>query len=99
MDTLVGEIGRRESRLWVSTSFSLSVDNEQGDKVSGTQTCLARPNSEARTGSCSANHNQKSQPYPVFLSVTILPHRHTHKQTHTHKTIIDPPLGGSMRVA
>ena len=34
----------------VSTRFSLNVDNEQTDAGQGGQTCLATPNSQARTG-------------------------------------------------
>ena len=40
----LGEIPR------VSTRFSLNVENEQTDAGRDDQTCLARPNSQARTG-------------------------------------------------
>ena len=41
------EIGRI---LRVSTIISLSIENEQTDAGRDGQTCLARPNSQARTG-------------------------------------------------
>ena len=34
----------------VSTRFSVSIENEQADKRRYSQTCLAKPNSQARTG-------------------------------------------------
>ena len=34
----------------VSTRFSVSIENEQADKRRDSQTCLAKPNSQARTG-------------------------------------------------
>ena len=34
----------------VSTRFSVGVENEQADKRRDSQTCLAKPNSQARTG-------------------------------------------------
>ena len=48
----------------------MSVENEQADAGRDGRTCLARPNSRARTGTgiifpCSADHEQDSQPYPV----------------------------------
>ena len=33
----------------VSTRFSVSIENEQADKRRYSQTCLAKPNSQART--------------------------------------------------
>ena len=59
---------------WITTRFSLSVKNEQADAGRDGQTCLARPNSHARTGTgkkaktyfpCWADHEQDWQPYPV----------------------------------
>ena len=41
---------------------------------------------------CSADHEQDWQPYPVDPYSAIC-------DDHTYKHIIDPPLGGSMRVA
>ena len=34
----------------VSTRFSVSIENEQADKRRDSRTCLAKPNSQARTG-------------------------------------------------
>ena len=34
---------------WLSTRFSMSVENEQADAGRDGQTCLARPDSRART--------------------------------------------------
>ena len=34
----------------VSTRFSVSIENEKADKRRYSQTCLAKPNSQARTG-------------------------------------------------
>ena len=56
---------------YVSTRFSLNVENEQADARRDCRTCLARSNSQARTGTgkyyfpCSADHEQDWQPYPV----------------------------------
>ena len=50
--------------------FSLSVDNEKAGAGRDSRTCLAKPNSQARTGTgkknCSADHEQQQdwQPYP-----------------------------------
>ena len=47
------------------------MGNEQADAGWDGRTCLARPNSQARPGqgnisfSCSADHEQDWQPYPV----------------------------------
>ena len=55
----------------VSARFSLSVENERADAGRDGQTCLARPNSQARTGTAkfhfpsSADHDQDWHPYPV----------------------------------
>ena len=35
---------------WVSTRFSVSIENEQADTRRDSQICLAKPNSQARTG-------------------------------------------------
>ena len=62
------------------TRFSLSVENGQAEAGRDSRTCLARPNSKARTGtggkSWSVDHEQDWQPYrsmPNLLCVmTIL---------------------------
>ena len=42
---------RNSGRIpWVRTRFSVSIENEQADKRRYSQTCLAKPNSQARTG-------------------------------------------------
>ena len=57
--------------LQKSTRFSMSVENERTDAGWDGQTCLARPNSQARTGQgnihslFSVDHEQVWQPYPV----------------------------------
>ena len=45
----------------ISTRLSVSIENEQADTRRDGQTCLAKPNSQARTGTriffpCSADH-------------------------------------------
>ena len=40
----------RNSGRVPSTRFSISIENEQADKRRYSQTCLAKPNSQARTG-------------------------------------------------
>ena len=45
MDAAV-DVGRNP----VSTRFSVSIENEQGDTRRDSQTCLAKPNSQVRTG-------------------------------------------------
>ena len=40
----------RKSGRIPSTRFSVSIENEQADKRRYSQTCLAKPNSQARTG-------------------------------------------------
>ena len=51
----------------------MSVDNERADAGRDGRTCLARPNSTARTGTgknyfpCSADHEQDWQPYWLIL--------------------------------
>ena len=40
----------RNSGRIPSTRFSVSIENEQADKRRYSQTCLAKPNSQARTG-------------------------------------------------
>ena len=49
--------GSRNSDIWnekigtfKTTRFSVSIENEQADKRRDSQTCLAKPNSQARTG-------------------------------------------------
>ena len=42
---------------WVSTIFSLSLENEQADAGPDGRTRLARPNSQARTGTDSKIFN------------------------------------------
>ena len=55
----------------VSTRFSLSVEDEQADTGRDGRACLAKPNSQGRTGTgkcyfpCSADQKQDWQPYPV----------------------------------
>ena len=55
----------------VSTRFGPSVENEQADAGRDDGSCLAGPNSQARTGTgknqfpCSVDHEQDSKPYPV----------------------------------
>ena len=46
---------------------------------------------------CSADHEQDWQPYPVdpYSAIYVI----THTYIHTVISIIDPPSGGSMRVA
>ena len=62
---------KREESRELSTIFSLSVENEHADAGRDGRTRLTRPNSQARTGtgnvhfSCSADHGQDWQPYPV----------------------------------
>ena len=77
--------------------FSLSVENERGLTRNGTAgTCLARPNSQARTGTrdififpCSAHHEQDWQPYPVdpyFLAICD-DHTYMHTNIQTYCTV------------
>ena len=47
---LVAENGREERNPRVSTRFSLGVENEPAGAGRDGGTCLARPNSQARTG-------------------------------------------------
>ena len=46
----IAESGKKERNPWVSTRFSLGVENDRGDAGRDGRTCLARPNSQARTG-------------------------------------------------
>ena len=60
---------------WVSTRFSISRENEQADTRRDSQTCLAKPSSQAQTGARkifrSADHGQDWQPYAVDLYSAI----------------------------
>ena len=65
----------------VSTRSSLRMENERGDAGRDGRTCLARPNSQARTGTgkhsffCSAYHEQNWRPYSFDLhSVASVDH-------------------------
>ena len=55
----------------ISTNFGPSVKNERPGVGRDNHTCLARPNSQARTGTgnthfpCSGDHKQDWQPYSV----------------------------------
>ena len=51
------ELGRNT----VSTRFSVSIENEQADTIRDSQTCLAKPSSQARTGAWKI--------FPVQLSI------------------------------
>ena len=51
---------------------------------------------------CSADHEQDWQPYPVdiYSAIYVMAvHRNIHIHTYFVISIIDPPSGGSMRVA
>ena len=70
-------------------SFSLSVGNEQADAGRDSRTCLARPSSQARTGTgkyhfrCLADHQQDWQPCLVDPHSAISDdHTYTHTQYH-----------------
>ena len=68
------------SRL--STRSTLSVDNKQADAGRDCRSCLARPNSQGRTGTriffpCSTDHEQEWQPYSVDLLYVMAIHKHT----------------------
>ena len=73
-----GEIPR------LSTRFSLSMENEQANAGRDGRTCLARPNSQPRTGtgkcslSCLADHEQDWQPYPIDPYSAIYDHTYIH---------------------
>ena len=77
----MAEIGRNPIS---TTRFSLSMGNEQADAGRDGRTRLARLNSQARTGirryifSCSADHEQDWQPYPVDPYPAILCDNHSY---------------------
>ena len=68
---IIAESGKKKGSPRVSTTFSLGVKNEQADTGWVSQTCLAIPNSDARTGAgnthfpCSADHEKDWQSYAV----------------------------------
>ena len=69
----------------VGTRFSPNMENEQADAGRDSRTCLARPHSQARTGTgklfffpCSADHEQDLAIDPYFaICVTV----HTYLST------------------
>ena len=83
----------------VSTRFSLSVENEQANAGRDCQTRLARPNSQARTGTekysfsllCSADHEEDWQPYPIGLNYAICEDHTIDTYVHKHTLITIQP--------
>ena len=74
--------------------MSLSVENERDDTGQDGRTRLARPNSQARTQTGTHKQDMKHQPYPIDPFSAICD-----GHTDIVISIIDPSLGGSMRVA
>ena len=56
------ESGRKKRRPWVRTRFNLDMNNERSHAGRESQTCVARPYSQGRTGTGSAGHEQDWQP-------------------------------------
>ena len=73
---IVAESGK-ERRLRASTSFSLGTENVRPDAGRDGRPCLARSNSQARTGTgknhcrfpCSADHRKDWQLVHILLNV------------------------------
>ena len=67
----IAENGSKERSPRLHIRFSLDVENEWADTGRGSQTCLARPNSQVRTGigkihvPSAADYEQDYQPEPV----------------------------------
>ena len=75
----------------IDDSGNLSLENGRADAGRDGRTCLARPNSQARTGTgkkrfpCSADHEQDWQPYTrlIHSKLKVLTIHPIHTYMHT----------------
>ena len=80
----------------MSTRFSPSMENKLNELGAGDRTCLARPNSQPRTGTgkksfpCSADHKQDWQPDPMVYPYSAESADYTY--TYTSKVIPSSPM-------
>ena len=49
LDGIIADSGRKERRPYLSTRFTRGVENEEADAGRDGRTCIAEPNSQART--------------------------------------------------
>ena len=92
---------RNERNPCENTRFSLGVENDRADTGRDDRTCLARPNSQARTGVeknyllCSADHEHDWRPYqPVDAQTTTTSVCHGYKCMHMYSL----QLQGNVRI-